>query len=431
MTLFIKRMLLGLLLLVVLLPVLQARFRIFAERQLGGSYTLAKWPLLAWESLLNNAYQPELERYLEERVGFRTLFIQGRNQLRFSLFHASSAEHVVVGRNGVVFEDAPVQAYLGVGAMGRARARTQVKRLRRVQQDLASRGIPLLVVLAPNKARHLHQLLPAHLPTPEPGQSDYEVYTSEMQQQGVDFLDFTPLFKTWGDTARYPLFPWGGTHWNAYGATLAADTLLPRLEQLLHAPVPRLRQVGRPTVTASATVMDDDLAAPMNLLWPRAGYPAVYPRLGPAPARPGEKRPNVLFVGDSFTWGLMFPMPFMQHAFDPATRFWYYNLTVYVPDSTERKDPNTPAVGQLNLQQEVESRQLVVVLMTDRNLHTGEFGFTSQLYNLYHPLTAADQARVAQLEKELASKQSWEEGSKPDFPQRMHEQALAAFEQER
>ena len=431
MTILFKRLLLGLLLALVLVPVLQAKFHFLKERPLFGAFTPAPRAEFSWDALLANRYQPELERYLEDRIGFRALLIQLHNQLRFSLFQASSNSAVVIGREGIVFQDAPVYTYLGQDSVGRRRAHFRVKRLRQVQQDLASRGIPLLFVMAPNKARQLPQLLPKLMPRPRPGRSNYEVYMDEMQRQGVELLNLTPLFTAWADTARYPLFPWSGTHWNAYGATLSADTILRRVEQLVHAPVPRLRQTGPPRVTAIANPIDGDLTASMNLLFPPTGPPAVYPQMGPAPTRPGEQRPNLLLIGDSFNWGLMFFSPFMQHSFAVESRFWYYNSTVYIPDSFEHKDPAHEKPGTMDLRQQIESRQIIIILMTEHNLAYNEFGFTQQVFDLYHPLTEADKVRIQQIETVITAKQTWEEGSKPGFAERMHELALATYDLER
>lgn len=431
MTILFKRLLLVLLLAIVLIPVLQAKFHFLEERRLSGAFTAAPRAEFDWDALLDNSYQPALEQYLEDRMGFRAFLVQLHSQLRFSLFQASSNSAVVIGRKGIVFQDAPVYTYLGQDSMGRKQARFRARRLRQVQQDLAARGIPLLFVMAPNKARQLPQLLPALLPQPKPGHSNYEVYTSELQQQGVELLNLTPLFTAWADTARYPLFPWSGTHWSAYGATLSADTILRRVEHLIHAPIPRLRQTGPPLITTIANPIDGDLTTSLNLMFPPKGPPAVYPQMGPAPARPGEKRPNLLLVGDSFNWGLMFFSPFIQHAFAPESRFWYYNRTVYIPDSFEHKDPLNESVDKLDFRQQVESRQIIVILMTEHNLTAHEFGFTQQLFNLYHPLSAADNARIKQLEAEITAKQPWSEGGKPGFTERMHEQALTTYDLER
>ena len=415
-----------------LIPVLQAKFHFTEQQQLSGAITPAPRATFSWGEIQGGTFQPALEAYLGDRMGFRAFLVKMRNQLRFSIFQVSTNSAVVIGRGGLVFQDAPVFTYLGIDSVGfKQRAQFRVKRLRQVQQDLAGRGIPLLFVMAPNKARQLSDFLPEMLPQPRPGRSNYEVYTSEMRRQGVALLNLTPLFTAWADTAHYPLFPWSGTHWNAYGATLSADTILGRVESLVHAPVPRLRQTGPPLVTTMANPIDGDLTASMNLMFPPQGPPAVYPQMGPAPGRPGEQRPNLLLVGDSFNWGLMFFSPFIQHAFAPESRFWYYNRTVYIPDTYEHKDPANEDVGKLNIRQQVESRKIIIILMTEHNLAYHEFGFTQQLFDLYHPLTEAGKARIQQLETEITARQTWEAGSKPGFAERMHEQALAAYDLER
>ena len=167
--LLLKRLLLLLLLALVLVPVLQAKFHFAKERQLFGAFTLAPRATFSWDALRENTFQPELEKYLESRIGFRSFLIQLHNQLRFSLFKTSTNSAIIIGREGIVFQDAPVLTYLGTDSIGLTRARFRVKRLRQVQQDLAARGIPLLFVMAPNKARQLSQFLPVLLPKPKRG----------------------------------------------------------------------------------------------------------------------------------------------------------------------------------------------------------------------------------------------------------------------
>lgn len=51
-------------------------------------------------------------------------------------------------------------------------------------------------------------------------------------------------------------------------------------------------------------------------------------------------------------------------------------------------------VGNLDPRQQLESRKFVVLLLTEHNLVENEFGFTDQVYHLYHPPTAADQTAI-------------------------------------
>ena len=430
MTKHLKQLLLLFLLLLVLIPVLQAKFKLVEETPLSGVFTLAPHPELSWDGLRSNEFQPALEKYMEDRMGFRALLIQMRNQLRFSLFKVSTNTFAMVGRDDMLYQGTPVEAYLGLDLLKRNEIQRRVRRVRMLQQALAKRGVKFLFVLAPNKARQIPEMLPANLPA-KAGPSNYDLFSAEMRRQGVELLDINPLFKIWGDTAHYPLFPWSGTHWNPYGVSLAADTLLNRVEHLTGTLIPRLRPIAPPIIADSANAANDDLSAAMNLLLPLKPYAGLFPRMGPAPARPGEQQPKLLLIGDSFNWGLMSFAPYIQHSFAPDSRFWYYASTSYIPDTHEHKDPTAPPVGSMDFRKELESRQIVIILMTEHNLNSSEFGLAGPLYNMYYPMTEADNIRIKQIEQDLTRQASCEDGSKPDFYARVHEQALAAFELER
>jgi hypothetical protein len=430
MTKILKRLLLLVLLLLVLVPALQARFKLVKEPSLSGAFVLATRPEFSWESLQSNEFQPALEKYIEERMGFRGFLIQLRNQLRFSVFRVSTNRYAIIGRDNMLYQDAPVNTYLGLDSVKRKEIRRRVRRVMLIQQALAKHNVKFLFVIAPNKARQIPEMLPSDLP-PKAGPTNYELFSAELRRQGVELLDTNPLYKTWADTAHYPLFPWNGTHWNPYGVSLVADTLLNRVEHLLGTLVPRLRPVAPPIITDSADAANDDLSAAMNLLLPPKPHVGLYPRMGPAPARPGEQRPHVLLIGDSFNWGLMTFAPYIQHAFAPDTRLWYYGQTVYIPDRHEHKDPAARPVPELDFHKEVESRQLVIVLLTEHNLNTSEFGLGGYLYSLYYPMTEADNARIGQIERELASRLPWDEAGKPDANEKVHQQAVSDYELER
>lgn len=421
------------LLAMLLLVTIQGQLHFSKEAGLDGAVTPAPRPVLTWAGLRDNTYQPALEQYLAEHLGFRPYLIRFRNQLSYSLFRIARSHDIVVGQHQVLFQPAPIAAYLGHDRLPAAEIRFRVRRLRAVQRALNRRGVQLLFVLAPGKARYQPEDLPPHL-RPTPGTiTNYDLFKQAMRADSVALLDLVPVFAYWKATKPYPLFPRDGIHWSGYGATLAADTLLRQLEQLGNLRFPRVRTTAPPRIaykTADLRGTDNDLGWLLNTMYPTAPTPLAYRRLAFDPPQPGQTRPSALFVGDSFTWGLMLFSPYMQREFADDTRFWYYNNAVYLPDSVYH-DTGERA-GNLDLRQQLESRRFVVVLVTEHNLAENEFGFTEQVYHLYHPLTAADQAAIDQLARKLASEATWEEQTKaPDgFAQRIREQARARYERE-
>lgn len=430
---WLKHVFLTLLLALLLLPAVQSRLHFYDEGELAGAFIKAPHPDLTWGELLSNAYQPALERYVEDRLGFRPTVIRLRNQLSFSLFRVARLTDLVVGEHEVLFQPGPIAAYTSPDRLGEDEVRFRVRRLRIVQRELARRGVQLLFVLAPNKARFQPEDLPPRLLPAPSTVTTYDRFTQAMRADSVALLDMTPVFARWKKTKPYPLFPRGGTHWSGYGATLAADTLLRHLEHLGNLRFPEVRTAGPPRIISSSDSLlatDNDLGWPLNLLWQREATPLAYRRLTFLPPKPGQTRPSALFAGDSFTWGLMLFSPYIQREFSDDTRFWYYNTSVYLPDSVYH-DTGEKVAG-LNLKQQVESHRFVVLLFTEHNLTEREFGFTEQVYHLYRPLTPTDQAAIDQLAQQFSREASWEEQTKDleGFQQRMRAKAQDHYERQ-
>ncbi|RPD46175.1 hypothetical protein DNI29_14305 [Hymenobacter sediminis] len=435
-----KHAIFALLFILLLAPALQAKLQWFEEKPLTGAFVVAPHPELRADSLLAGRYQPRLERYLEDRLGFRPLLIRLRNQLSFSFFGLSRTTDVIIGRRGILFEPRHIESYSGHDLLDQEEVRFRVRRLRAIQRDLAKRGVVLLFVMAPNKARFQPEDLPAAM-RPRPGTlTNYELYVRAMQADTVALLDMVPLFAQWKDTSRYPLFPKGGTHWSGYGASLAADTLLRRLEYIGNLRLPAVRAVGPPRIVHSTDSLrgsDKDLVDPLNLLQKLEATPLAYPRLVIDAPQTGQVRPPTLFVSDSFTWGLAQFTPYIVREFSDDTRVWYYGYGIHIPDSTFR---DTGVICQsLDLQKEIESRRLIVVLLTEHNLPTYEFDFTRRVYQLYHPFSAADEAAINQLSEKLMAEANakdadavWREQAKDaaGYAQRIRNKAEELYERQ-
>ena len=434
----LKRLLLGFLLALVLVPVIQARFHFFEEANLAGAFTVAPHPNLTWEGLRDNSYQPAFEQYLEDRIGFRPYLIRLRNQLSFSLFRVARSSDIVVGEHDVLFQPGPIESYLGHDLLAEDEVRFRVRRLRAVQRELGQRGVQLLFVMAPSKARFQPEDLPARWQVAPGTVTNYDLYLRALQADTVTMLNLVPLLAQWKKTAPYPLFARAGTHWSGYGAALAVDTLLRRLEQLGGVHFPTVRTLGKPLVVRTTDLLqgnDNDLAKPLNLLQAVENTPHAYPQLAFEAPQPGQTRPSALFVSDSFIWGFTQFNSYIPSLFSDDTRIWYYGNNVYRPDKPFT--PDGPQVRYLNYRQIIESRRFIVLMTTEHNLVKREFDFTDLVYRLYHPLTPADNTAIDELAKRLAQQAiernadaAWEAQAKDPnaYQAQLREQAEVLYE---
>jgi len=296
------------LLFLLFLPFLQKTFRLFPESELHGAEVRPekpKWTSAAW---FDGSYAAQFEKSFAFRVGFRAVCIKTWNQLALALFDrlgGGQGTRVTRGRDGWLYETEYIEHALRPRRMApeeRARYRDEVKGL---QDELARRGIGFVLVISPSKVEWLPEHLPADTPPRDPervGQSTYETLIPELQAAGVRVVDARALFAAW-KPEEPELFVRCGTHWSYYGCFLFTRHLLAQLSREWpdRYRVPELEGVTRQPPVGS----DKDLADLLNLLrFAPAELPVPYPEIAVDPL-PLAGRPDVLMMGDSFTFTLV------------------------------------------------------------------------------------------------------------------------------
>ncbi|WP_081910661.1 alginate O-acetyltransferase AlgX-related protein [Hymenobacter sp. APR13] len=422
-----KRLLFGLLLLLLLAPALQAKFHWVKVAPLDGFFDENKHPDFAWEDLRNGTYQPRLEAYLEENLGFRSWFLRLHNQLVYSLFNQTTISTVVAGKDDVLFQPLSIDVYQGLG-YAPAEMDNRVRWLRTVQDSLRAHGTQFLLVMAPGKARILPHLLPEHYAKRPVKPSNYDAVLQATRKYGVNVLDAAALMLRWQDTTKYPLFPRGGTHWSGYATALMADTMFRQVERLTQLDLPDFASRGRTIVTSPDSIRftDDDIQKILNRMWEVAPYPMAYPNVQFAADSATKKKANALIIGDSFAQSFYNFYPYYQRLFTPEARYWAGNEYVFWPE----KAPGSHTVKDLDLKQELQGRDIVIIICTEQNLGQLGFGFINSAYRMYRPRTAADEAAINQLAQELEKKASWEEISNdPNFARTVHYKAEAIYDE--
>jgi hypothetical protein len=420
-----KRLLLGSVMLLMLLPAFQAKLRWVPVEPLDGYFDPVPRAEYSWSGLRDNSFQNQLEAYLQDRLGFRTWLLRMRNQLAYSVFRMSRVNTVVVGKDDVLFQPYSIDALLGKYASPREMV-NRVKRLKLVQDSLRAHGTQFLLVAAPGKARIMPELLPAQFANQPRSISNYDAVMMAAHRYGLNVLDGAALLKSWQDTSRFPMFPRGGTHWSGYATSLIADTLFRRIEHLTKHDLTDFASHGYTVATSidSVRYTDDDIQKVMNRIWESTPYPLAYPRVVFSPET-GKQRVNALVIGDSFAQSFYNFYPYFQHLFTPESRYWASYEYVFWPESA----PESHTVHDLNLREQLAHRDIVLIIITEQNLSHLGYGFTDEAYNVFRPKTAADYAAIDRRAKELENNASWEEVHNDDrFAQHMHERAESEYD---
>jgi hypothetical protein len=152
-----------------------------------------------------------------------------------------------------------------------------------------------------------------------------------LRDAGVHVADTSAVLQAAHGAYPFPLYPAGGTHWNAVGEALAQQAVLGRLDHLMpgrgFAPFQFTWRMAPHPVRDSDDV---DLARLLNLFFPAANGPVPVVTMRPPPAQGPCQPPRVAIVGGSFSHAtlkalnaLSCPIPAVEYEYwHTATLRW-------------------------------------------------------------------------------------------------------------
>lgn len=358
-------------------PLLHNWLHIFRIPPLNGDFVLPEKPALEKAGWLSCDFQTTYDPYLEQRLGLHNLLVRIYNQIDYSLFKKIHAEGVVIGKNNVLHERDYIRAWTGEDFIGEKIWDKKLGRLKFVQDHLKrTYGIDLVLILEPSKARFSPETLPAGSAERKKELSNYTYIIHKLKELDIRFLDLNAYYLTLKDTSRYDLYPKYGVHWSVYGMTLMADTIIKYIEHLRQIDMPDFH-VKQIILSDSLRDTDYDAAKPLNLLFELPHGPMAYPEIH-FDDQKGKTRPDVLVEGDSYYWNI-FNARIPDHCFNNHS-FWYFNALVY-PDSYY----DSTFVTDLDIKKEVEKRDVILIMTTERFLFKYDWGFTDRLFEAYTP----------------------------------------------
>ena len=341
-------------------------------KPLKGAYTAQKDSSFKWKSWFEESYQQQKNNFLNQNFGLRNYYVMLNNQIDFTFFHKINAEHVVVGKAGVFFEDNYIDAYYGKNFIGKSNLEQLAAKLKDAQEILKSNGIQLEILFLPGKASYFPEYIPERFKL-QKTTSNYEYLSGCAEKINLDIIDFNKWFKKLKPKSVYDLYPSGGIHWSNYGSLLAFDSLRKHIDSRTSVKL-REFEITRVQISQDLQSPDNDIAEALNL-WTdikSLGMPyAEYKWLD----KPGEIKPTALFIGDSYFWNWYY-QGLVNNFFSDA-RFWYYNQTVY-PDTLAVRD-----VKNLPFKETVSANRVIILMATESNIHDIGWGFADMVINSF------------------------------------------------
>ena len=182
-------------------------------------------PVIAADGDFNPDFLAETADYVNGRFSFRLEGITAWAKLNAALFRTSTAENVLLGRDGWLFYAPTIHDYTGDAPMTARELYCAARTLYLLQEYAENRGGDFLFTAAPNKNTLYPEYMPAR--TRLGSVSDMDALYALLGDMGVSYLDLRDVFSQEAE----PLYFKTDSHWNAKGAALAADALLAALSR--------------------------------------------------------------------------------------------------------------------------------------------------------------------------------------------------------
>ena len=380
----IKYSLLIIIILLFCLQAVQQSLHVFPGLPLQGVANSSKAPLFTQSAYQNNDYQLQFEKFIEENMGFRSLFIRLKNQCDYSLFNYTGTPQVVIGKKGMLFMEPYILNYKGSVFKGADKISNNVRRLKMIQDELRKHNVGFLLIFAPGKASFYPEFIPDNYQ--QRSATNYGYYTKAITGSGINFIDMNSWFLKMKGKTKYPLYPLNGSHWNSYGICLAADSILHYIPGIKNIDPPSLRW-DLLTISDSMRLKDNDIGELLNLWKPVKSFPMPYFRL--SYNSEGKIKPKVITIGDSYWLGFT-ETGIIKNVF-ANDRFWYY----FKKDVINGDDAGI--IKYTDIKSELYSQDLVILISTESNFQEFPFGFIESFFEQCMP--SSQEASMVKLEQ--------------------------------
>jgi hypothetical protein len=217
--------LVGLIGLMLWLPLLDMVFQLLPEPENTEKRTLTQAPVFSWKTAAS--FPKIFEGYFNDRFGGRKFLVRWNNYIHVKWLDVSPVRSVLVGKEGWLFLTEGINDYRGKTVLTKEQLDLIRRTIREKKARLGEWGIPLVILIAPNK----HTIYPEYLPdgitrvNPKTRLDQILEYLNE--EERAVLVDVRKELRE-GKKDRL-VYARTDTHWNAFGAFLAYQKTLGHL----------------------------------------------------------------------------------------------------------------------------------------------------------------------------------------------------------
>lgn len=338
---------------------------------LHGAFTPSQDTVLSWKTWWSGRFQKKMNLYCNDHVGFHPNLVRLNNQIDYSLFSKLHAKSVLIGKNGFLYENGFNRTLEGKDFIGSEAMAKRMRKLKSIQDTLQKQGIPLLVILAPNKTRTYPEFLPDYLPLHPVDSNNYNISLQLLKELNIPFMDVSEWFVKIKSESPYPLFSPYGIHWSRYGVALVADSLTHYLNQNgCYTPELTYTMKYEKDKTKIRASSDFDIGLGLNLMFSIPLDSMPYPEFNYIHQTDCAKSAP-LFLADSYYWMFIYE-EISRNQFGNQWVFWNYGKEIWTQEVMDKHKPCELINNKLSAS-ELYKYDAFILIISEGNL--SKFGY--------------------------------------------------------
>ncbi len=168
----------------------------------------------------NFYYLSDWGEYFEDRFAFRQQLVTANACLYGTLFHHSTTDQVVLGKEGWLYYGGTLADFKGENLLTDREWFCLVHNLKLMQEYVESQGSRFLLTVAPNK----NSLYGAYMPSRylQGTEKNIDLLANKLKEAGVEYVDLYSLFQQKDEILYFKK----DSHWNNRGAVLACRAMM-------------------------------------------------------------------------------------------------------------------------------------------------------------------------------------------------------------